>query len=640
MLAGNVNVFVSGGTLFVQGDADDNAVLIRQEGNGIYSVAGLDFADLNVDPQVFEGGATTINGTDSEELVLFSGVTNDINVDLRDGNDGLAIGNDIEALNALAEECFNIGFLPEDGGGTGNVDIAQVEGTLLVPRNLIVNLGNGDDFTAIDANVGTLNNNGSTKKGGLANINAGGGNNGVAFGTEGGNFVAQSLLISAGGGTDDVCVFGTGVRDLLSISIGNGGEQNGDEENPVPQEVRLGGVGAGHVLILTGSGSDQVNVGGVGVDREIVINTGAGNDFVSMQEFSAGNGDGPSGKANKSGYVTVVTGDGDDQVGIEFFNVDGMTVDTGGGDDGQVLLTSEVEIAQIGGGITVSEGFITNALVVLTGGGNDLATVNNVTAHDIVIDTGSGDDGTSDIPISIYNVLVQGNVTLVTGSGNDFAYFHSGDERTSNIKGSVTVNLGSEDDNFEIVDQSIGKDLNIYLGNGTNNAGIGGGLEEQPGEAEGNLTVGRNLNIYGGAHTDNVGLFNLGVHNNLFADLGAGVDNLLSNTATIGKDVTLLLGSGGDSLSLNFTNVGGNALIDAGSGDDTVSIDFCNVAKTATILMGSGDDTLNIFNSFAKKLIARGGAGTDTFNNDLGITKNGRTSNTDVQEFEFPPDNV
>ena len=46
MLAGNVNVFVSGGTLFVQGDDSDNAVLIQQEGPGAYSVTPFDFNDL------------------------------------------------------------------------------------------------------------------------------------------------------------------------------------------------------------------------------------------------------------------------------------------------------------------------------------------------------------------------------------------------------------------------------------------------------------------------------------------------------------------------------------------------------------------------------------------------------------------
>src|SRR5262249_16865044 len=94
LLAGNVNVFLPGGSLFVQGDANDNAVLIQQEGDGVYSVTGLDFADINTDGLNVNDGPTSINGDDSGDPVLFSGVKNDINVDLKGGNDGLAIGND------------------------------------------------------------------------------------------------------------------------------------------------------------------------------------------------------------------------------------------------------------------------------------------------------------------------------------------------------------------------------------------------------------------------------------------------------------------------------------------------------------------------------------------------------------------
>jgi hypothetical protein len=236
-----------------------------------------------------------------------------------------------------------------------------------------------------------------------------------------------------------------------------------------------------------------------------------------------------------------------------------------------------------------------------------------VSAHDIVLNTGSGNDGDEGTPISIYNVNVKGNLTLVTGSGNDFAYMHSGESESSTINGSVTVDMGSDNDNLEIVDQTIGKDLNVFLGNGTNNAGIGGGVGESAGVAEGTLVVKHNLNIYGGPNTDNVGLFGLSVHNDLFASLGSGNDDLFAEEVTIN----------------------GNATIDAGTGGDDVTIEDAIVGKTATLLMGTGDDTLNITNSTAKKFIARGGPGTDTFNNDMGIDHNGKTGNADVQEFEF-----
>src|SRR5262249_3578753 len=105
----------------------------------------------------------------------------------------------------------------------------------------------------------------------------------------------------------------------------------------------------------------------------------------------------------------------------------------------------------------------------------------------------------------------------------------------------------------------------------------------------------------------------------------------------VGRDATFIGGAGNDEMTIDFTTVGRNALIDAGSGDDDVTVDNSHVGKTATLLMGAGDDTLNLTNSSAKKLIARGGPGTDTFNNDIGVDHNGKFNGgaVDVQEFEF-----
>jgi len=249
LLAGNVNVFVSGGTLFVQGDGADNAILIQQEGDGEYSVTPFDFADLNLTGSGFAAGPTTINGdaqTEQGVPLFFSGVKNDINVDLKGGNDGLAIGNDLETLNRMALDCFDIGFNPDDGGGsvTASVD----DDTLFVPRNLIVNLGDGNDFTSISANVGTFNPNGTTKKGGVAVINLGNGNNGAAFGH---GTIADDLLINGGNGRDNACVTDVFVRDLLAVQLGDGPGNSVDAHQ----------FDAGHVLVTTGNGNDDVTLG-------------------------------------------------------------------------------------------------------------------------------------------------------------------------------------------------------------------------------------------------------------------------------------------------------------------------------------------------------------------------------------------
>ena len=82
MLAGNVNAFVEGGTLFVRGDNQDNLVLIEQVGDGKYAVTGFDFADGGIAGA--QAGPTRING-EANGTVAVEGATGDVNVDLRRG---------------------------------------------------------------------------------------------------------------------------------------------------------------------------------------------------------------------------------------------------------------------------------------------------------------------------------------------------------------------------------------------------------------------------------------------------------------------------------------------------------------------------------------------------------------------------
>ena len=119
LLAGNVNVFVSGGSLFVRGDNADNLVLIQQTGDGQYTVTGLDYGAAGFADPPFSAGPTSING--QFETQTFSGVTGDFIIDLKKGDDGLGIGNSIDDLATLAAECdFGFAFGSGEGGGNGS----------------------------------------------------------------------------------------------------------------------------------------------------------------------------------------------------------------------------------------------------------------------------------------------------------------------------------------------------------------------------------------------------------------------------------------------------------------------------------------------------------------------------------------
>ena len=164
LLAGNVNVFVSGGTLFVRGDNADNLVLIQQTGDGEYTVTGLDYADADFADPPFSAGPTSING--EFETQTFSSVRFDINVDLKKGDDGVGIGNSVEDLSILAEEC-GFGFAFGSGSGNGSASgsasvpseiiAQQVEGELfLVPLNLVVNTNDGSDGDVFRTQLGLV----------------------------------------------------------------------------------------------------------------------------------------------------------------------------------------------------------------------------------------------------------------------------------------------------------------------------------------------------------------------------------------------------------------------------------------------------------------------------------------------------
>jgi hypothetical protein len=589
MLAGNVNVFVEGGNLIVRGDNQDNLVLIEQVGDGEYAVTGFDFADSGL-PGV-QTGPTRING-EANGTVIVEGVTGDVNVDLRRGNDGLGIGNSVDDLLALADECgFGLGIggggeEPPPENGEAIVLQQQVDGRFFVPRNLIVNTGDGNDGIAISADVE-----------GAAIINTGNGSDAVAYGSafelESDLFVGTDLVVLTGSGNDNVCALFVEVQGLINVQTGGGNDI-----------VDLEEFDAGAVLVISGAGNDTVDINEFDTDRTVVVDTGAGNDFAFLDDFTAGQGFGPN-EQEGAGYITVVTGAGNDEAELTNFDADGVVVDTGAGNDGTPVFDESP--------ITVADAEITNHLVIVTGGGNDLVLVEFVEAGAVTIDTGAGNDGTVDFPVEVYNVLFD-NLVLVTGGGNDNVYVHAGGgEDPSSIENNLIVNTGAGNDIVQVIEQTIGNDLNVSLGAGNDQAAIGADDEIGAGDIEVGMTVERNLLVDAGTGNDGLAIGDVDVLNDLFAFLGAGNDLLF----TFGAEV------------------GGNALIDAGAGNDNVGIFACFFQGDLRIFMGSGNDTLTIAGSGGEgRLIAFGGSGRDTFNNDLGIDSNGSNDFSDIFEFE------
>jgi hypothetical protein len=457
MLAGNVSAFVDGGgNLIVRGNNGDNGVLISQVDDGEYAVIGFDFGS----------GATNINGSANGAVVL-TGVTGDVNVDLRGGNDALAIGNVAEDLALLAENCgFGIGIGSGSGSGSEAALVEPVEGRFFVPRNLIVNTGDGNDGVAITADVN-----------GFVLINAGNGNDGVAFGNlafaESDVNIDSSLTILTGNGNDIACASLVTLRGLLNIQTGNG--------NDVVTAFEFD---AGHVLAITGGGNDVVTITTFDTDREVVVDTGAGNDDVVVADFSAGQGFGPN-EQTGAGYVTVVTGNGNDEAELVELEADGVVLNTGAGNDGSPNAESP---------ITVFDAEITNHLVVVTAGGNDIVEVDLVAARTVVVDAGAGNDtvamrnfpgegeetspeignltvntsGGNDL-LTLENLEIRNNLFASLGAGNDFL-----DAFGLTVNGNAFIDAGAGNDDVTIANSFINGNTTILMGSGNDTLTIFG----------------------------------------------------------------------------------------------------------------------------------------------------------------------
>src|SRR4029079_17016554 len=268
MLAGNVGVKLAGGNLIITGDNHDNAVLVQEvddeddnANTHAYLITGFDFDDSGIGG--VEGGPPIIKGAgyevDSESggtsARVVTGVKGNIVIDLKKGNDVLAVGNSVEDLVALAEDCgFGLGLGSGSGGTDGSsfptVTATQpvLEGRLTTPISLIINMGDGNNAVAVIGDIGVNYGAGSLV------INTGKNSDAVAVGNafqaESDSFINGDLAIVTGNGDDNVCVHNATILGALAINAGNGFNQVSGEN-----------FDAAAASIVTGKDTDDIFLG-------------------------------------------------------------------------------------------------------------------------------------------------------------------------------------------------------------------------------------------------------------------------------------------------------------------------------------------------------------------------------------------
>jgi hypothetical protein len=306
VLAGNVTAAVYGGTLFITGDNAGNGILITQDLSSGVPVAGK----FTVTGVTQDGSATTVNGALSKTV---SGVTGDVIIDLRRGNDRVAITNGNPTIIQTDFQNYFTGTSLSSGPAT----------TITLPRNLFVDLGDGNDQFATDA----------VHVRGDAILHGGEGNNdlGLLRTTIDGSYIADS-----GSGADRIGAVLTSIGRDEIIHTGSGADL-----------VGLGGESARFALVDTGAGADQVNILNSQIRWDLVVILGEGNDTATLTDTSVGKQatvDGGSGNDNITFNRLHVTdnlfaflGSGDDTICIGGTSAKRLHLDGGSGSDSYLI---------------------------------------------------------------------------------------------------------------------------------------------------------------------------------------------------------------------------------------------------------------------------------------------------------------
>jgi len=531
LLAGNVTASVIGGTLFIRGDNAGNGVIVSEVGPNQYSVTGFDQDGDGTRIKTPNNGNGPVNNT-----LVFSGVTVNIDIALKQGDDALAVGNDAGELNSLFIDCFDDTLIP-DGGGENNDVItpsAVFPGTLEVPLDLIINTGDGHDKVAVIAEA----------RDGV--ILTGNHDDLVAVG---GSFFSDDLIVDTGKGNDGVCIGETGVVDLLSVVTAQGVDG-----------LDLFNSSLGSLVVAMGEGFDSAGVVGLEVEFGGSINVGNGGSEVDVFEYfglalaiTAANGqDEVRVSTSEIGSLAIVTGNHEDEVRVSSADLGAVSVVTGNGED-------DVEMQEFGA----------QSVVVSTGNDHDEVHLQDFDAQSVVIDTGNGNDGSDseESPITVENADIEFDLTIALGAGNDLALVQDVGSRNTIIIGA------NGDDEIEYFNSTAALDLIINTGNGNDFVDIF------------DVLVRRNASLVLGAGDDFLSAELLNVEGNATLDAGAGHDEVHITDSNVDGLFQAFMGAGNDFLEILGSTAGAARLFGGENSNDfdQLDADFDNLPEDVEV---------------------------------------------------------
>ena len=463
LLAGNVNAVKNGENLDITGDSNNNVVAIVDVGNDRFAVIGVATGLSGTNP--------TVNGY---EYKIFTGIRN-INVDLKEGNDALAVGNDAQAL---VQAGIQEGVISSGSASAAQSALESFLGSFAyqefqLDKQLKIRMNSGnDDVLIVDADIGRR-----------IDADLGNGNNSfIVDPTE----IGDDLILRAGSGGDFVSLADTDIAQMLDVNLGDGENYfemyDSDLEDDVVSEV------GESVVLHTGKHSDQVLFDNTDVDLDFIVRTNQGNDTVSYEGFIGFTGSEGNFVIDRAviGHVADInTGAGNDVVEVCAANIG---VEDEGDEIGWSLkINTEDGIDNVFVGC---EGMISDVAVRLPEFGEFDVNIGD----DLIINLGSGNDrdnsSGTDGGAFVRETGIVDNFEVHGGSGHDdilvdsvglghdaFLNGNDGNDRVSarnlGVGNNLFVNLGSGNDNFQARGVLLGNDFHLDAGAGDDEAILG-----------------------------------------------------------------------------------------------------------------------------------------------------------------------
>jgi hypothetical protein len=397
---------------------------------------------------------------------------------------------------------------------------------------------------------------------------------------------------------------GQAVRNLV-VKYGNiqSGSFTLDATAKIGGSLTIGGAMSNQTVVLAGT---------VGGSIAYSANVLATYDIVNLE-----------GSATIGGNLTLALKEGSNTVRLKGGKVCGNLMVKGGASDDTVEVTEAGDVLidgwatfLLGNGTNTFLGkgpvgiastmYVGSRFTYVGGTGNDKI---NLDISGTTLDVGNdakftlGTQQVFDGNVATFEALRAGrNIVVAGGMGNDSVVASGALE----AKGNVSLNLGAGDNVFDSNQQGIGN--NSIAGSFTYNGGPNGDLVNFDG-----ITIGKNMNVaLGESNGSSQGMFaglkspaGVTVFGSAKVTSGAGDDGILFRRTYVGGTLTVKTGAGIDTVAIDDTNVAGATLIDLGAGNDLLQ---------SEMLSGDGSGVLSNATTFGGTLTIKGGDGSDTVN--------------------------